>query len=742
MRFTNQAPIPHHARTSASRTAGALLVALALAACGGGDDRPWTGGGDPPWSGKNWNWSEATGWAAPDGTEGYRWVEGQGWVYWSSRGGSGEDPQTVVCKGRDGKDMPVKPKTITIYNNSDDVIYPAIETSRNEVNEWLQGCWRTAQAYPTRFVYKAYVNEGRGLLPNTSVTLTLPLMSQLDQERYITWWNGGRVILADKSERLRDPNDRNIGVVANVSCEAQGTDCALTIYEAASGVPEDAYAQLSEYTFGDSVPITGEPRWFKPENVGYNISYVDHVYMPVAIGPKDNPYIGYSGSVQALPVFREKIDAFLSGASGKGWPLYNLFGRKLPGAYNAFAARGGTRDRADNVPVKPAEGDPPVLTVLRCIDGGCTDEEKKTVHFGAALQQVQNLWGSCVSWEGEDISAYVTERITCPGELQTDMKLVKQFFEQNHRNYVDGWYRDKTCTALDPDKNPGPRTPKFLFLDALAHIYGWVQFNNGCSAATNPLIKTEIPGWNHARIQEIYIDDLQYNYRKPYFRDNPKLAFNPYVHLIHEDLEMNAYGFSVDDAVGFMSELGTGLIFAVGGTRGLENPRQFNYANGFELKVGVPQAVVGKDVQLIKRYGVCSLGSEPNDPDCTQDRQDVTMPEQRLIAGFRVGTVPSYPARVRFTDTHDNVYSIDIKKKFPRCDFAAGSDTCYPDRAQLYDATACKVTNSEGELHPESKAWCASADAHEKRERKDKDVSGSSGQVIKNYIAFATLLDS
>jgi hypothetical protein len=29
-------------------------------------------------------------------------------------------------------------------------------------------------------------------------------------------------------------------------------------------------------------------RVLNPDNVGYNISYVDHVYLPVAIAPKNN----------------------------------------------------------------------------------------------------------------------------------------------------------------------------------------------------------------------------------------------------------------------------------------------------------------------------------------------------------------------------------------------------------------------------------------------------------------------
>lgn len=738
MRLPDQRTLHGRPRARALRIGGALVLAFVLAACGGGNDRPWTGAGVAPWSVGGWTQVSDTEWVAPGGTEGYRWVEGQGWVHWEAKG-SGGGPGVVLCKDRANQDMPVQPKTIAIHNNSDVTIYPAIATSMNEVNEWLQGCLRTTDPHPTRFIYKAYVNEGAGLPPHSSVELTLPLMHRLDAQRYITWWNGGRVILADKPDRLRNQADKDIKNDGGVSCQGQqDTSCALSIYESKEGIPENSYAQLSEYTFGDSIsegnPGENKPRWFKPENVGYNISYVDHVYMPVAIGPKNNPYIGFSGSAQSLSVFRQKIDAFLTGPAGSGWPLFNLDGRKLPGGYNIFAMRNGTLSPDEDVPVKPGgDGFPPVLTVLKCLEGGCTNEEKAKLHFGDAVQNMQNLWGSCVDWGGEDISAHVTQTITCPEELKTGMGLVKQFFEQNYNNYAAHYDTDAACSKAQ-------KKIDFNFLSALSHIYGWVQFNEGCSAATNKLISTELPGWNHYKIQQLYINELQYNHHQPYYGGDARLAFNPYVKLIHEDLEMNAYAFSVDDAIGFMSELGDGLIFTVGGTQGLENPAQFSYAGGFEVAVGVPGTMVGSDTMVIKKYGICAFGHDAADAQCEQDKQDMLMPENRQIAGFRVGTVPSYPLKVRLTDRLDNVYTFEVKTQFPECGFAANSDICHPDRAALYDPAACKVVDKTGATHPQSSTWCASADVYERRESRD-DNPGSA-QITKNHMAFAPLMDS
>ena len=689
--------VPNRHLPAAASRAGVLLLVLALAACGGG--------------GNDANLANAVAAAA------------------TAAGGTPESKGTA-CKDYDGKPMTVKPKTVTIYNNSDKTIYPVLATSKNAVNEWIQGCFRTSdKLYPTNFVYKLYVNEGEGIPGNSSVVITLPLFSELlKDERYITWWNGGRVLLADNKERLRNEQDLKLAAPEGVSCQGQNTGCELSTYSSDVQFPENVYAQLSEYTLGDSIiPVGQSVRLLKPENVGYNISYVDHVYMPVAIGPKNNPYIGYSGSTQSLAEFRRILASFLENPStGQGWPVYNLDVLKLPGGYNIFAQRSGTTPPEDNVPVKPAGNiPPPVLTVLPCIDGKCTEEQKKTLHFGEAVQRIQNLWGSCVAWGGEDISGYVTEKFTCPQDLKDNLEVVKRFFEQNHKSYLQ-MYGDGKCEGEKPPK------PDFNYWEAITHIYGWVPFNEKCGAAANPLVDTKIDGWDHAKIQFMYIHDLQYNHRQPSVVADPKLTFNPYVKLIHNDLKMNAYAFSVDDAVGFMSELGDGLVFSVGGSKGLENESQFDYANGFSLAIGVPQSMSkSANSPLIKKYGACALKQDANDMNCEKNKQDVTMPDNSQVAGFRVGTVAGYPVKVRFTDLKDNVYAFVVDQKFASCSGDLISSQCPTNRAAIIDRLACSVTNKDGGKHLKSDDWCANANPNQQKEK----------ELTKNYMSFPQPVD-
>lgn len=640
----------------------------------------------------------------------------------------------IGCKDYNFSDVQVQPKSITVHNNSDRRLYPVLATSTNAVNEWIQGCLRTKDAHPTKLVYKLYVNEGEGIPPNSSVTITLPLYSQLEDQSYITWWNGGRVVLADKPDRLRNPDDAKLSDPAGVSCRGENTACGLATYSSKEQFHENVFAQLSEYTFGDSIIPNGhDVRLLKPDNVGYNISYVDHVYMPVAIGPKSNPYIGYSGSVQSLPDFQTQLTGFLApGSVGSGWPVYNLGGvdkLKLPGGYNIFAQREGTLIDDAEVPVKAPGHNPPVLTVLKCLEGNCTDQEKEAgpgtngLRFGEAVHRMQVLWGSCVDWGTENIDKYTNgELITCPQPLMDRMQAVKQFFEENHARYL-ALYNKGGCDGSTPQK------PQFNYWEALVHIYGWVPFNEGCGAGANPLAETAIDGWNHAQIQSMYIHNLQYNHQAE-AKSDPKLLFNPYVQLIHDRLEMNAYGFSVDDAVGFMSELGAGLNFAVGGTRGLENPKQFSYADGFEVKIGASPDMVSKPTMvLIKKYGVCVVGQGET---CGQVEQDVIMPANSQILGFRVGTVASYPIKVRFTDLDDNVYTFNVRRKFTECPVSTPLDDCNKNNQNVIDKTTCTVVNGNGAPHPKSSSWCGTAVPNQQKDDKAE-------QLTKNYISFGDL---
>lgn len=94
---------------------------------------------------------------------------------------------------------------------------------------------------------------------------------------------------------------------------------------------------------------------------------------------------------------------------------------------------------------------------------------------------------------------------------------------------------------------------------------------------------------------------LQYNYKNysSYAQD-----FNPYTSLIHQALQMNVYAYSVDDAVGFISTIGNGLVITVGGAKGLPNSQQYNLQQVITVSLGTPP--VGSSLPVFTHYGVCS----------------------------------------------------------------------------------------------------------------------------------------
>jgi len=269
------------------------------------------------------------------------------------------------------------------------------------------------------------------------------------------------------------------------------------------------------------------------------------------------------------------------GAIGDGWPVYNNNDLKLPGAYNVFAQRYGTLVRKSNIPVMPESGAPMVLTLLKCVEGQCNEDEKTLPQYGKSVQEMQNLWVACLKPKNDYDSLsneknLIEPTTACPPDMKENFKKIEKFFVDNYISYMS-LYKSKACAGTRK-----PITP----MEMIMHVYGWVPFNEGCGAAANALAgaKGSAQDKRHAEIQPIYINKMQYN-----FLDHPDAPlFNPYVKLVHDYLGMNSYAFSVDDAVGFMSEVGDGLIVTVGGSEGLENKESFDYKKGFVVKVGVP----------------------------------------------------------------------------------------------------------------------------------------------------------
>lgn len=326
----------------------------------------------------------------------------------------------------------------------------------------MQGYFQTMDVkkdtYASTSVYRVYVNPNRGIKPGASVIINVPLWSQLVQNpdprkpnQYVDWWNGGRVLIYDVQANLLDDYNKDAGnpvtpLSEAPSCSAESECEPLAIFASGIGLPATDPNQLTEYTFADVVTGLGPPYEVKFNRVDYDLSYVDQVYLPTAMGPVNNRHVGFTGTTQDLPGFRKVLHKFLN--AWEGWPVY--VGNppypepRIPGAYNAFV---GGHDLTDP---------------------------------GLTLAQMKQLWKYC-------------NRKNDDGDLCKGIRMVNDLFQRNYAKYL----------TLDCDHVK--LTDDLL----IRHVYGWVEFNEHCkNPFANKLMDT--PGVKYTAVQNTYIQDLQY----------------------------------------------------------------------------------------------------------------------------------------------------------------------------------------------------------------------------------------
>jgi hypothetical protein len=222
-------------------------------------------------------------------------------------------------------------KYLTLFNNMDQTMYIIIQSSQNSVDEWLQGYFKVtknrlpAEPFPHKKLYRVYVNGTEGIPPSSSVKINLPFFSKLvpnpspsAPDQYVNWWNGVRIYVYDNHEDfLKAYNEDKENVVtpssAGPSCE-EGSCPPMPLYSGHVGLTEQAHSQLAEYTFSN---VVKGPKAYSIDYdfVDYDISYVDHAYLPIAIEPSGNPYIGYTGSVSTKAAFVKSLEDFIAPGS-------------------------------------------------------------------------------------------------------------------------------------------------------------------------------------------------------------------------------------------------------------------------------------------------------------------------------------------------------------------------------------------------------------------------------------------
>jgi len=501
--------------------------------------------------------------------------------------------------------------TLEIYNNSTHYnIYPVLFAGApSDTDTWMQACFQLTDAqlganpYPRATQYRMYINccsnGENGIPPGGSVRITLPLYSPLlgsinpkQSGQLIDWWQGGgvnfyRSPVSDTSppkvlQQHWDADQSGNEVKPTNNPPTCGGACRLHFFKAPASIPNNDPQQLTEYTLG-AQPINpdhtkpGQPaRLWVPDNVDYDVSYVNYVYMPAVMEPVENPLIGYIGSPIRIGDFNKAIESWYASPLGTDWPLYKrsdgtTIESKIPSALEIFL-NSAAFDNTNVFLPAPAQSKP-ILAMIHTLD-------------------------ACLNKNGGDAECPLIRAVT--GLLLANYNN----YELVGKNHPKKWKDEWQCTG-----NPVPLTEKLF----LAHLYGWTPFLENCkNTQANQLYNT--PGYEDPKkplnyeVVKADFDQLQYwvnVLRGEYGK------FDPYVALVHGPDYLNApytYAYSVDDAVGNMQTDGTGLIIAVGGTENLPNPDHatpnvnfpFGYSSSYDGGIRFTE------------YGRCT--STPNTP--------------------------------------------------------------------------------------------------------------------------------
>lgn len=478
-------------------------------------------------------------------------------------------------------------KTITIYNNSDQVMYAVLQApiqfGKDVHDLWMQAELGIEEAdyltrpFVTTRLYRAWINHGSGgIPPGGSVTVTVPFYTQLQpwtqansgtvQDQFIDWWNAMRVYVFDGKDAAdaaynfsQDNPPPGVPVkpvlppypitpMTGAAVPTCNGGCSLDLRSYYIGFPNGIPGQLVEYTFAAAEGPPNQSKFsIDRSKVNYNISAVDSIYLPVAIGASGNNTAGntFLGSTLSVRNFQSALNEFT--LQGSLWPYFipayflpsnsiiavpspngppngiNAYPEpQVPSANFMFAE--SYRVPAPAPPTLTSDADPPWV------------KQKSYGELGDVGQGTLDLWNKCTTGAG-------TSK-TC-----TQIQSIRDFFVADY----------KACFGTAPNLNDPNVLHAFV-----RDVYGWVQFD-GCADS----LATKNPAHYPAAIRTFC--DLMYNF---FTVTDASDVFDPYVKLVHVALASNAYAFSIDDEQAFKSIAGTGVIITIAGAHGLEDSTQ------------------------------------------------------------------------------------------------------------------------------------------------------------------------
>ena len=608
------------------------------------------------------------------------------------------------CHLAKAQNCPAQPptQTLKIFNDSDQYIFPELETGEGATDVWMQAICQVPNSktgtltYGRDTTFRFYINPQGGIAPGQSVSITIPLFTQLvatvdptQNDQYAEWWQGENIQIFSSPTStpprafVEDYNSISRKDQAPLTSQAANptfpscSGCQLQFFSDTDGtLPKNGPSQLFEATLGarQAQPVVNDspPNSLDVANADFDVSYVNVAYMAGAMGPFGNDQVGYVGSpmqpVQPPGGFRPILNQF---EKDFNWPRFVVTYSdgttervpKLPSPLELLARLSGANPPGDLDPVSqwPTQVWPPI-------------------------QALRDNWAMYANSCAHTAAGYTN---FCDALLD-----VKQIIMANYAKYLT-LFPSGQCTGTPVDATPDR---------VLLHVYGWTPWTEaesgaGCGPAANLLEDTPTYADNgyekYAKVK-LEFDNLQYgNYADAAY------AFNPWVQFLHGTKYLHipgVYAYSVDDAVGNIQAEADGFIIDIGGLTHLEN--QLPAAPPINIALGYSST----DAVKFASYSVCK-----NDPARTK-------PVNPLNPAFIINANAPQHCPVYLTDNKpvQQTYTFTVTKPPPFTIFtlsqvmngdARWSNGPTGNTTSVID---CSGNQTNPPFQQSSKAWCCS----------------------------------
>lgn len=502
---------------------------------------------------------------------------------------------------------------ITFHNQLPITVYPLISANAKD------NCLNISEQ---KRIIVNYQTKGAGVPPGKTVKVRIP-------KSPACWYNAARVYVFSvdlgEYENRMNPNERTVsdGIVWNPPlCDnsACWTGNAVTQYQ------PDSPAQLVEYTVISMNPATGIP--FPNANnpggipmVDLDLSFVDSIYLPVAMALDDGGATRYMGTTLPYAQFNRRTQSFVNRKIGQNmlWSQYAAYS-PVNWPNNLFHDLGSERTNhieggfnlVQNVLTKalsplytPTSTGPAQCSATpacaRLVGNCCPANDGKfldccntqpflidnTIRNGDVVSNasVNAFVGRWTRWVNADPCADLGK---IPSWPSNEPSFDKQKFCDTFRTtvrFVWDYFKDfPDCVHL-------PRAERNRC--TVDNIIGFLPNDpkNGRLNQSVQAIQRSVPWGNPARREPQYSFDKFLLFWAPY---NSIFNLNPYTRFVHNKTDgldaPGAYSFSIDDRFGNYQDRASGFIVDVGGSALLPNKEPFDpyqlyrvgYAGGWD----------------------------------------------------------------------------------------------------------------------------------------------------------------